>query len=92
MQIRIERPCEEELRKINVYSWPIWTKEISKFDWYYDTDEFCLIIEGRVFVETPDGYRVEIKAGDFVTFPKGLSCKWEIVEPIKKHYRMGSIS
>ncbi len=92
MQIRIERPSEEELKKINVYSWPIWTKEISKFDWYYDTDEFCLIIEGRVFVETPDGNRVEIKAGDFVTFPKGLSCKWEIVEPIKKYYRMGSIS
>lgn len=92
MQIKIEKLSDEELKKLNVYSWPIWTKEISKFDWYYDDDESCYIIEGKVFVETPDGHKVEIKAGDFVTFPKGLSCKWEIVEPIRKHYKLGGIS
>jgi hypothetical protein len=24
--------------------------------------------------------------GDFVRFPKGLSCIWDIEEPVKKHY------
>jgi uncharacterized cupin superfamily protein len=37
-------------------------------------------------VELPDGKSVEIKAGDLVTFPKGLSCVWDIKEPIRKHY------
>ncbi|MFP3875020.1 MAG: cupin domain-containing protein, partial [Thiohalophilus sp.] len=24
--------------------------------------------------------------GDLVTFPAGMSCTWEIREPVKKHY------
>ncbi len=28
----------------------------------------------------------EFGKGDFVTFPKGLSCVWDIKEPVKKHY------
>lgn len=86
MKITIEKPNEETLQKLDVRSWPIWTKEVSSFDWYYDETEQCYILEGRVIVETPDGKKVEIKAGDFVTFPKGLSCKWHIKEPIRKHY------
>ena len=35
----------------------------------------------------PDGGEpVELGAGDLVTFAKGLSCTWDIREPIKKHY------
>ena len=26
------------------------------------------------------------KKGDFVTFKDGLSCVWDIIEPIKKYY------
>jgi uncharacterized cupin superfamily protein len=37
-------------------------------------------------VETPDGKKVEIGKGDFVTFPKGLDCVWDVKEPIRKHY------
>ncbi|MCF6155075.1 MAG: DUF861 domain-containing protein [Candidatus Brocadia sp.] len=33
----------------------------------------CYILEGEVVVETKDGEKIEIKAGDFVTFPKSLS-------------------
>ena len=40
-----------------------------------------------VIVETKDGKQVAFGKGDFVTFPKGLSCVWDIKEPVKKHYR-----
>lgn len=86
MSIKIERPDEQRLKRLDVKNWPIWTKEVSRFDWYYDTTEECYILEGRVTVETKDGQSVEIKKGDFVTFPKGLSCIWDIKEPIRKHY------
>ena len=43
-------------------------------------------MEGKVVVETEDGERMEFGKGDFVTFPKGLSCIWDIKEPVKKHY------
>ena len=36
-------------------------------------------------VETDQG-NVTFGKGDFVTFPKGLSCVWDIKAPVNKHY------
>ncbi len=85
MTIRIEQLTQDEIEDRGIGSWPIWEKEVSRFDWHYDQTEECLILEGRVIVESSGG-AVEIKAGDFVTFPAGLSCVWDIKEPVKKHY------
>ncbi len=86
MEIKIEKLDKKTLEERKIENWPIWEKEVSSFDWYYDDTEECYILEGRVIVETKDGQKVEIKKGDFVTFPKGLSCRWDIKEPIRKHY------
>jgi len=32
---------------------------------------------------------VIIEAGDFVVFPKGLTCRWNVLQPIRKHYSFG---
>ena len=66
-------------------SWPIWECEPSKFDWTYSDEEHCFVIEGEVTVIGPEN-TVEIKSGDYVIFPKGLSCVWKVHKPIKKHY------
>ena len=86
MNIRIEKLTDEQIEKRGVKTWSIWEKEVSRFDWYYDNMEECLLLEGRVVVETENGDRVEFGKGDFVTFPKGLSCVWDIKEAVKKHY------
>jgi hypothetical protein len=86
MQVEVKKLTQEELQKRGVFSWPVWEKEVSRFDWYYDSTEECLLLQGRVVVETEDGQKVEFAQGDFVTFPKGLSCIWDIKEPVKKHY------
>ena len=86
MKIEIKRPQKEDMEKEGVMSWPIWEKEISRFDWHYDETEECYLLEGKVVVETEDGERVEFGKGDFVTFPRGLSCVWDVREPVKKHY------
>ncbi|MBU3958462.1 MAG: cupin domain-containing protein [Candidatus Omnitrophica bacterium] len=86
MQIKVEKLNQEELDKRGIFSWPIWEKEVSRFDWSYDTTEECLLLEGKVTVETKDGEKVNFGKGDFVTFPKGLSCIWDIEEPVRKHY------
>jgi hypothetical protein len=44
---------------------------------------------GKVVVETQDD-KVEFGAGDFVTFPAGLSCVWDIKEAVRKHYNFPS--
>ncbi len=71
MKITVKRIDENEIQKLGVRKWPIWTKEISEFDWHYDTDEDCLLLEGRVRVETEGGAVTEFAAGDFVSFPQG---------------------
>ena len=86
MKIIIEKPDEKMFDGRKVRSWPIWRKEVSRFDWSYDSTEECFLLEGRVVVETPDGGKTEFGAGDFVTFPRGLSCIWDIKEPVTKHY------
>ncbi|MBM7559400.1 putative cupin superfamily protein [Marinitoga litoralis] len=84
----IHDPTEDLLENLNVKSWPIWEKEISTFDWYYDETEVCYILEGEVLVHTKNSEYL-IKKGDLVKFKKGLSCKWEIKKDIKKHYNFG---
>lgn len=66
-------------------TWPIWQCEPSKFDWEYEEEEHCFIVEGSVTV-VGEVNTVNIMAGDYVIFPKGLKCNWEVHETIKKHY------
>ena len=89
MKIEVKRPAAEELKGQGVFDWPIWEKEVSRFDWSYDSDETCYLLQGQVEVTTADGQRVRFGAGDLVRFPAGLSCTWEISVPVKKHFRMG---
>ncbi len=88
MKVEIKQLSKEELEKMGVFSWPIWEKEPSEFDWYYDFTEKCYFLEGEVTV-VADGEEYNIKAGDFVTFPKGLSCRWIIKKKVRKHYNFG---
>ncbi len=87
--IIIEKPDEGKLEELGVDSWPIWEKEVSRFDWSYDDKETCYILEGSARVEPAGGESVEFGAGDLVVFPAGMDCVWDITSPIKKHYKMG---
>ncbi len=86
MKIKVEKPTKEKLEELGVKSWPIWEKEPSEFPWEYDETEMCYIIQGKVVVETEDGEKVELGPGDLVTFPKGLRCRWKVLEKVVKHY------
>ena len=83
MHIIVKKPTEAE--KAELLKHPTWGCGVSKFDWFYDSEETCLIIEGEVTV-THSGGSVFIKAGDYATFPEGLSCVWDVTKPIRKHY------
>ncbi len=87
-EIKVEHtPSEDLLENLGVSSWPIWTKEVSEFPWQYDAQETCYLLEGDVIVTPEGGDPVEIKKGDLVTFPKGMSCTWKIRKDVKKHYK-----
>jgi hypothetical protein len=86
MEIKVQKLNQEQLKQMGVLDWPIWTKEVSRFPWAYDSTEECFLLEGQVTVETKDGEKVSFGKGDFVTFPKGLSCTWIVEKPVRKHY------
>jgi len=67
-------------------SWPIWSCEISEFDWFYEKEEHCFITKGEVTVST-DNNVFNIKKGDYVIFPKNLKCKWVVHNAIKKYFK-----
>ncbi len=88
MNIQIEhKPSADKLKKLNIFSWPIWTKEVSEFPWTYEMSETCYFLEGDVVVTPDRGIPVEMGKGDFVKFPAGMSCTWKIRQMVKKHYR-----
>ena len=86
MEVKVQKLDKKALDKMGVFSWPVWEKEASKFDWHYDSIEECYFLDGAVTVKTKDGESVKFGKGDFVTFPKGLACTWEISHPVRKHY------
>jgi len=81
MKITIVKNRQETLYA----DWQIWECGVSKFDWEYTQEEHCYIIEGEVKVLGIDE-EIIISKGDYVIFPKGLKCHWEVIKPIKKYY------
>ena len=71
-----------------VLNWPIWECEVSEFPWTYSEKESCYILKGEIEVTT-DVETVSIQPGDFVVFPQGLNCRWNVKAPVRKHYNFG---
>ena len=90
MKVLIKSPCSASLIiQYGIKNWPIWECEPSNFSWKYNEKETCLIIEGEANIKTPDGENYFIKSGDLVVFSEGLSCEWQIIKNLKKHFRLG---
>lgn len=83
MEITVRKPSTEEITKMK--SNPTWGCGVSEFDWHYDSEEHALILEGEVVV-TYGSTTVSFGEGDYVVFPKGLSCVWKVKRAVKKHY------
>ena len=85
MKIEIIKLSESKITEKNILQWPIWTCEVSEFNWEYSDEEACLLLEGEVEVSS-EFETVRFSAGDYVVFPKGLKCRWKVARPVRKHY------
>lgn len=88
MQIEVEQKSDDQLIAIGVFSWPVWTKEVSIFPHTYEDIERCYMLDGEVEVDAY-GEKVRFGKGDFVTFPVGMTCTWNVLKPVRKHYQLG---
>ena len=85
MKIEVRKMNDSEIAEKDVFTWPLWACEVSEFDWEYDQQESCLLLEGEVEVKSAFE-TVKFCGGDFVVFPKGLKCTWKVITPVRKHY------
>jgi uncharacterized protein len=87
MKPEIRKSTEEEKKEAS--SWLIWEKEESEFPWEYNDKETCLILEGEVTVKNEENEEFNFGKGDYVVFPQGMKCTWNIKKAVKKNYRFG---
>ena len=87
MSILVRKPNDREIAAMKTK--PVWTCEVSEFEWVYDEKETCLLIEGDVDVRYGANESVSFATGDLVVLPKGLSCVWQVKKPVKKYYVFG---
>jgi uncharacterized cupin superfamily protein len=64
----------------------LWSSTSGRWRIRYTEHEFCVLIEGRVRIESVSGERNEFRAGDAFVVPAGFEGTWEVVEPCKKWY------
>lgn len=86
MEIKVEKATSQRLEELGVERWGKWECPVSRFNWEYDCDERCYILEGEAEIEHKDG-KTKIEKEDIVLFPKGLQCTWNVKKPIKKVYK-----
>lgn len=82
--MKVRKPTPAEIA--NAKNWGIWTKEPSVFPWHYETKETCYILDGKAEVSDEKGNTIVFQSGDWVEFEKGLTCTWNVVDTIRKHY------
>jgi len=64
----------------------LWTSTAGKWRVRYSEHEFCVILEGRVRIESADGERHDFGAGAAFVVPAGFEGSWEVLAPCKKWY------
>ena len=91
LAILVTSPCPESTREeLGIKNWPIWTCEVSSFEWTYDDQEICFLLDGEVTVTPAGGEPVKFGTGDLVVFPAGMRCTWAVQNAVMKHYRFAA--
>lgn len=63
-----------------------WRGSAGRWRIHYTEHEFCVLLEGRVRIESADGERREFSPGDAFVVPAGFAGTWEVLEPCRKWY------
>jgi uncharacterized cupin superfamily protein len=57
----------------------------ARYEYFFAGDESFYVLEGSVRIDLVDsGERIDLKAGDIASFPRGTRSVWTFSEPFKK--------
>jgi uncharacterized protein len=85
-QVGEEHPLRREGSHGNEHEASLWrTDAPARYEYLFPGDESFYVLEGSVSIElVGTGERLELKAGDIASFPKGTRSVWTFSEPFKK--------
>ncbi|KQJ83513.1 uncharacterized protein LOC100840091 [Brachypodium distachyon] len=87
LSITVEKNLPEaRLLQLGIKSWPKWGCPPGRFPLKFDARLTCYLLKGKVKASVKGSECVEFGAGDLVVFPKGLSCTWDVIIAVDKHY------
>ncbi len=64
----------------------LWRCEPMTFDYEFPGDEIFHVIQGSLLIELEGGESVSVKAGDIISFNKGVKSTWTIQSSFKKFF------
>jgi uncharacterized cupin superfamily protein len=85
MKIEVDQLDLDDLKELGVKSWPVMEYDEEKFEVFYDKTEQCYIVAGEATIVS-EFESITVKPGDFITFPAGIECVWDVDSAITKHY------
>jgi len=63
----------------------LWRCDPMTFEYNFPGDESFIVLSGAVQIEFTDGSsKLELRAGDVASVPKGTRSVWTVLEPIEK--------
>ncbi len=62
----------------------VWQCSEGKFNWYYNSDETVLILEGSIVLESDTMSPTRYSAGDVIFFKDGARAKWHVEGHVRK--------
>ena len=62
----------------------LWECGASRFNWYFDKDEFAVIVSGDVFISESGGPERHFGASDVIFFPAGTVVSCTVPDHIRK--------
>lgn len=85
-QIGEEHVLRSEGSHGNEHEASLWrTDAPARYEYFFAGDESFYVLEGSVAIDlVPTGERVELKAGDIASFPRGTRAVWTFTEPFTK--------
>ena len=64
----------------------LWRCEPMTFDYEFPGDEIFHVIQGSLLIELEGGESVSVKAGEIISFNKGVKSTWTIQSSFKKFF------
>jgi hypothetical protein len=83
----VRKPPGERPGEPDISQWREWTIDEGRFIRHYGGDEFCYILEGEALIAVRGGSSIEIREGDLISVPAGLSCTWTIRKKVRVLYQ-----